>query len=119
MQVHDFILIAQFLSQLEQKAHFQRAVLKALFGLCLSFLVLASCVQTAGLVYIDLLVLLAALDELIVDLHGLPIFTTKTLVSPQFVKDKEKRIIIRKCETIISHTENEDNSLLLIRLTYA
>ena len=100
MQVHDFILIAQFLGQLEQKAHFQRAVLKALFGLCLSFLVLTSCVQTAGLVYIDLLVLLAALDKLIVDLHGLPIFT-KTLVSPQFVKDKEKRIIIRKwCETI-------------------
>ena len=77
MQVHDFVLISELLGQLEQKTHFERTVFEALFGFSLSFLVLSSRVETAGLVYIDLLVLLATLDQFIVDLHSLPKFRAK------------------------------------------
>ena len=73
MKVHNLVLVAKFLRQLEKKAHFQSAVLNALLSLFLSLLILAKGIVAAGLVDEDLLVLLLAFDKLIVDLHGLAI----------------------------------------------
>jgi hypothetical protein len=72
MQVHDFVLIAKFLSKLEEKTHLERAVLDTLFSLGLGFAVLSQGVQTASLVNIDLLVLFSALDQFIVNCHRFP-----------------------------------------------
>ena len=63
--------------QLEKKTHLEGAVLSALLRLSLSFFVLAQSVQAARLVDVDLLVLLAALDQLVVDSHTLAAFTEK------------------------------------------
>ena len=73
MKVHNLVLVAEFLRQLEEKAHFERAVLNALLSFGLGLTVLAEGVKAASLVYEDLLVWLLALDQLIVDLHGLAI----------------------------------------------
>ena len=72
MQVHDLVLISQLLSKLEKKAHLERAILNALFSLGLGFAVLAQSVQAAGLVDIDLLVLVPTLDKFVIYLHRLP-----------------------------------------------
>ena len=74
MKVHDLVLVAKFLRQLEEKAHFESAILDTLFSLFLSLLILAKCVVAAGFVDEDLLVLFSALDKLIIDLHGLAIY---------------------------------------------
>ena len=73
MKVHNLVLIAQFLRQLEEKAHFKSAILNTLLSLLLSLLILAKGIVAAGLVDEDLLVLLSTLDKLIIDLHGLSI----------------------------------------------
>ena len=90
MQVHDLILVAQLLRQLEQKSHFERTILDTLFSFCLCFFVLTESVQTASLVDVNLLVLLAALDKVIVHLHGLATVNQReSWVSISAVKDKE------------------------------
>ena len=71
MQIHNLVFVPQFLRQLEEETHLEGAVLDALLGLGLCLLVLAKSVETARLVNVDILVLVAALNKLIVDLHGL------------------------------------------------
>lgn len=71
MQIHDFVLISKFLSQLEEQTHLERAIFNTFFSLGLCFAVLTERVKAASLVDVDLLVLISTLDKLIVDLHGL------------------------------------------------
>ena len=73
MQIHDLVLITKFLRQLEEETHLKWAVFDALLSLSLRFPVLTERVQAASLVDEDLLILLATLDQLVIDSHGLPI----------------------------------------------
>lgn len=73
MQIHDLVLVAKFLRQLEEQTHLKWAVFNAFLSLCLRFPVLTERVQAASLIDIDLLILLATLDKLVIDSHGLPI----------------------------------------------
>ena len=67
MKVHDLVLVAKFLRQLEEQTHLKRAVLNTLLSFCLGLPVLTERVKAASLVDIDLLVLLATLDKLVID----------------------------------------------------
>jgi len=87
VQVHDFVLITKFLSELEEKTHLERAVLDTLFSLGLGFAVLSKSVQTASLVNIDLLVLISTLDQFIVDCHRFP--TDAAMGMSQVTKETE------------------------------
>lgn len=67
MKIHDLVLVAKFLRQLEEQAHLQRVIFYALLALYFCFLKLTQCVETAGFIDMNLLVRLVALDQLIVD----------------------------------------------------
>ena len=71
MKIHDLVLIAELLGQLEKETHLESTVLEALFALSLGFTELSESIQTARLVDEDLLVLFSALDELVINTHGL------------------------------------------------
>lgn len=73
MQIHDFVLVAQLLRQLEEKAHLQRAILNALLALYLGLFELAEGVETARLVHKDLLVGIPTLDQFVVNSDGLAV----------------------------------------------
>ena len=75
MEIHDIVLVAELLGQLEQKTELESAVFGALFCLFLGLLELSESVKAASLVDVDLLVRFSTLDELIVTLHCFPIKT--------------------------------------------
>ena len=73
MKVHDFVLVTEFLCQLEQDTHLQRAILKTFLCLGFGFFALTQSIQTACFEDENLLILLTTFDQLIIDCHGLSI----------------------------------------------
>jgi len=71
VQIHDFVLIAQLLRQLEKQSHFEGSVFGAIFTLNLRLFVLVQRIQTARLVHVDVLVDFAAFQQLVIHVHRL------------------------------------------------
>jgi len=69
MQVHDFVLVAEFLRQLEEEAILEGSILRALLGLSLRFFVLSQCIKTGRFEKVDLRVKVVPLDQFIVYIH--------------------------------------------------
>ena len=70
VQVHNLVLVSEFLGQLEEKSILERGVHLTLFALLLGFLILSEGVETGGLEQVDLLVVTITLHQLIVHIHG-------------------------------------------------
>jgi hypothetical protein len=69
MKVHDLVLVAKFLRQLEEQAHLQGVIFNALLAFYLGLLELTQGVETACLIDVNLLVRLIALDQFVVHSH--------------------------------------------------
>lgn len=83
MQVHDFVLVAEFLRQLEEEAILEGSILRALLGLSLRFFVLSQCIKTGRFEKVDLRVKVVPLDQFIVYIHRSP--TDQSKRSPNVV----------------------------------
>jgi len=72
VQIHDFVLVAQLLSKLEQNSVLEGRVLTALLALLFRFFVLSESVETGCLEQMDLWIVFVSLHEFVVDVHGAP-----------------------------------------------